>query len=143
MRIELKKNDKLTKIITAILVGVLLLIVFIPVSDNEATMDSVEYTNETVEYDSYEAYSQYYEDRLTEILEDSYGQGTMNVMIRISTYNSGDATYISYDSSHEVIVDGVLIVADVDSEQAVSDITFAVCALFDLPAHKVAVMIKN
>jgi len=34
-------------------------------------------------------------------------------------------------------------VANVKNEQALSDITFAVCALFDLPAHKVAVMIKK
>ena len=50
-----------------------------------------------------------------------------------------------YDGSYnyERSVDGVLIVADVHDASAVADISFAVCALFDLPAHKVAVMIKN
>lgn len=142
MGIELKKNDKLTKIITAILVGVLLLIVFLPVKNND-TDTSMGYVDTTVEYTDYETCSQYYESRLTEILEESYGEGTMDVMIRISAYNNQNTTYISYNENNEVTVDGVLIVADVNSEQAVSDITFAVCALFDLPAHKVAVMIKN
>ena len=36
----------------------------------------------------------------------------------------------------------VLIVADVEDEAARGDIAFAVCALFDLPAHKVAVIKK-
>ncbi len=143
MGIELKKNDKLTKIITAILVGVLLLIVFIPVNNNDEVGKTNVVSNDIAQCMDYEAYSEYYEARLTEILEDSYGEGTMNVMVRISAYNNQDTTYISYNDNDEVTVDGVLIVADVKSEQAVSDITFAVCALFDLPAHKVAVMTKN
>lgn len=142
MGIELKKNDKLTKIITAIMVGVLLLIIFIPVS-NDGDNDLAENQQGIVTSQSYESYADYYESRLTEILEESYGAGTMNVMVRVSEYKGEDTTYISNDENKEVTVDGVLIVADVNSEQAVSDITFAVCALFDLPAHKVAVMIKN
>ena len=142
MGIEFKKNDKLTKIVTAILVGVLLLIMFIPVNNEEKAVTS-NTSNEVNSSWDYESYSDYYETRLKEILEESYGAGTMNVMVRVSEYSEGDTTYISYDEKNEVTVDGVLIVADVNSEQAVSDITFAVCALFDLPAHKVAVMIKN
>lgn len=142
MGIEFKKNDKLTKIVTAILVGVLLLIIFIPIN-NEEKLETSNTSNEVNSSWDYESYSDYYETRLKEILEESYGTGTMNVMVRVSEYSEGDTTYISYDEKNEVTVDGVLIVADVNSEQAVSDITFAVCALFDLPAHKVAVMIKN
>ncbi len=143
MGIEFKKNDKLTKIITAILVGILLLVVFIPVNKNNGMSSTTAETMNIADCTDFEMYSEYYEARLTEILEDSYGEGTMNVMVRISAYNNQDTTYISYNDNNEVTVDGVLIVADVKSEQAVSDITFAVCALFDLPAHKVAVMIKN
>ena len=64
----------------------------------------------------------------------------------VSLSKESDSSYVGrYDSSYnyERSVDGVLIVADIDDASAVADISFAVCALFDLPAHKVAVMIKN
>ena len=113
MGIEFKKNDKLTKIITAILVGILLLVVFIPVNKNNGMSSTTAETMNIADCTDFEMYSEYYEARLTEILEDSYGEGTMNVMVRISAYNNQDTTYISYNDNNEVTVDGVLIVADV------------------------------
>ena len=46
-------------------------------------------------------------------------------------------------SDENYVVEGVLVVANVNDENAISDISFAICALFDLPAHRVAVMTKN
>lgn len=137
MGIDLKKIKELKtdKIITIILVGVLLLVVCTPVKDKS---DSKE--KDTVK-DSYQSIAEYYEQRLDSILEDSYGEGTMEVMVHISEDTGSVDMYGQTDK--RVVIDGVLIVADVDGQQAVSDITYAVSALFDLPAHKVAVIIKK
>ena len=61
----------------------------------------------------------------------------MEVMVHMREDESTDGMY----EENALIVDGILIVADV-SDAAVADISFAVCALFDLPAHKVAVIKK-
>ncbi len=135
----LKNNEKLSKIITVILIGVLILIVIMPVKDvaDNNEKDNINITTEP----SYSTRAEYYEDKLKNILENSYGKGTIQVMVRVSEGNTQDMYY--NESNNTVTVEGVFIVADVTGTQAVSDITFAVCALFDLPAHKVAVMIKN
>lgn len=137
MGIDLKKlkDLKTDKIITIILVGVLLLVVCMPVKDksNNEEKDTVK--------DSYQSYAEYYEQRLDSILENSYGEGTMEVMVHISEDTGSVDMYGQTDK--KVVIDGVLIVADVDGQQAVADITYAVSALFDLPAHKVAVIIKK
>lgn len=141
MGLDIKKNEKLNKIITVILVGILILIIIMPTrnsSSGSAQNNSINASGMSAEYNSY---ADYYENKLKEILEDSYGEGTMQVMVHLVSGKHTEGIYGS--SEDEVTVDGVLIVAAVDSEQAVSDITFAVCALFDLPAHKVAVMIKK
>ncbi|MBQ9610253.1 MAG: hypothetical protein IJV15_12515 [Lachnospiraceae bacterium] len=146
-----KFKGKSGNIITFILIGILLLIVAMPVKKN-SVYDSVTtdgtgeaYSrSEDTDIAGYDNYAEYYESRLKEILEKSYGEGTMNVMVSLS--KTGDDGYIGrYDSSYnyERSVDGVLIVADIDDASAIADISFAVCALFDLPAHKVAVIIKN
>lgn len=137
MGIDLKKikNLKTDKIITIILVGVLLLVVCMPVKDKSDNEEK-----DTVK-DSYQSYAEYYEQRLDSILENSYGEGTMEVMVHISEDTGSVDMYGQTDK--RVVIDGVLIVADVDGQQAVSDITYAVSALFDLPAHKVAVIIKK
>lgn len=141
MRLDLKKNVKLNKIITVILIGILILIILIPTKN--INTDNTQ-NNSTVEDGlsmAYDSYADYYENKLKSILENSYGEGTMQVMVNLAGEEQSTGLYGSYEN--EVTVDGVLIVAAVDSEQAVSDITFAVCALFNLPAHKVAVMIKK
>ena len=91
--------------------------------------------------DSYQSLAEYYEQRLDSILENSYGEGTIEVMVHISEDTGSVDMYGQTDK--RVVIDGVLIVADIDGQQAVSDITYAVSALFDLPAHKVAVIIKK
>lgn len=137
MGIDLKKikDLKTDKIITIILVGVLLLVVCTPVKDKSDNKE-----NDTVK-DNYQSHAEYYEQRLDSILENSYGEGTMEVMVHISEDTGSVDMYGQTDK--RVVIDGVLIVADVDGQQAVSDITYAVSALFDLPAHKVAVIIKK
>ncbi len=136
MEIDIKNKEKIGKLITIILIGVLLLVIAMPVK--KSTDDTVTAEDETVDYSSY---ADYYENKLKTILEHSYGEGSMEIMVHLTDGKQTDSLYTS--DNGQAVVDGVLVVADVDDEQAVADITFAVCALFDLPAHKVAVMIKN
>lgn len=137
MGIDLKKlkDIKTDKIVTIILIGVLLLVVCMPVKESKKNGE-----DDTVS-DSSMSYAQYYEERLDNILENSYGEGTMEVMVHISENTESVDLYGQADK--KAVIDGVLIVADVDGQQAVSDITYAVSALFNLPAHKVAVILKK
>lgn len=136
MEIDIKNKEKTGKLVTILLVGVLVLVIAIPAGkETDRTTD-----NDTAKAD-YISYADYYEEKLKAILENSYGEGTMEVMVHLSSDKQTDSFYNS-DSMTD-IVDGVLVVADVTDAQAVSDISFAVCALFDLPAHKVAVLIKK
>ena len=155
-----KFKKKSLNIITFILVGILLLIIAMPVKkenvyDNgtvssDTSRESVNATNEAESIASYDSYASYYETRLKAILEKSYGEGTMEVMVSLAKPDSGSAWSgsgyggygNSYSYSEERSVDGVLVVAKLDDASAMADISFAVCALFDLPAHKVAVMIR-
>ncbi len=138
MELKEKKESKgkYNKYIVVILIGLLLLIIIMPVSDNKEK--SIAYQEKAVS-DSYSYSAQYYENRLKSILEKSYGEGSMDVMVHLKESSSGDSFY---GEESKMEVDGVLIVAAVKDRQAVSDISFAVCALFNLPAHKVAVIVK-
>ena len=140
MGFDFKKNEKLNKVITIVLIGILILIAVMPLKSSLGS-ETDEAMNENEFEAAYDLYASYYEGKLKQILENSYGEGTMQVMVQLTQEEQSDGIYGT--SEQQVKVDGVLIVADVDNEQAVSDITFAVCALFDLPAHKVAVMIKK
>ncbi|MCM1272846.1 MAG: hypothetical protein NC225_08130 [Clostridium sp.] len=139
MGIDFKKLKglKADKFITIILMGILVLVVLSP-TKNEA-VDKTGVTGETEKESS--QVSEYYENKLDAILEKSYGEGTMEVMVHLSKEEDSGGLYGT--SNEKVVVDGVLIVADVKNETAVSDITYAVSALFGLPTHKVAVMIKK
>ena len=140
MGIEFKKNEKLTKIITIILAGVLIFIIAMPVKENDG-MDAQNVQVSSESDTDYTGYADYYETKLKEMLEESYGVGTMQVMVRLSKDKNNTSMYKA--AEEHMIVEGVLVVADVKNEKAVSDISYAICALFDLPAHKVAVMLKN
>lgn len=135
MELKLKK-EKLNKIITIILVGLLLLIIVIPI-DDEAKEGTADSSVNQVQLESPDTGAAYYEERLKAILEKSYGKDTMEVMIHMKEDSSAG---MYEESTWEV--DGILIVADVKQDSYVGDISFAVCALFDLPAHKVAVIRK-
>lgn len=155
------------KIVTFILFGILLLVVVIPVdgcgqTDKESDSDTAD--NDYVSDDSYvselfasETFSsvmddgtagvqsindgaEYYETRLKNILETSYGEGSVQVMIHM-TKDSEKGLY--GDVSEENIIDGVLIIADVQNAGELLEISEAVCALFNLPACKVYVIKKS
>lgn len=133
---EHKNNkEKLNKIITVILVGLLLLIIVVPIGEQDEKEAGVSFGDEEVQAVND---ATYYEERLKSILEKNYGAGTMEVMVHMKK----DSKDVGMYEEEVLIVDGILIVADVDSDTDVGNISFAVCALFDLPAHKVAV-IKN
>lgn len=133
---EHKNNkEKLNKIITVILVGLLLLIIVVPIGEQDKKEGSINFGEESVQAVTDAAY---YEERLKSILEKTYGVGTMEVMVHMKK----DAKDVGMYEEEMLIVDGILIVADVDSDTDVGNISFAVCALFDLPAHKVAVIKK-
>lgn len=141
MEIDIKNKEKLGKLVTVILIGILLLVIALPVKQQNGTENTGGVQNSDSMVDDYSSYADYYERKLKSILEHSYGEGTMEVMVHLTEGEQAGSLYGS--GTQTAVVDGVLVVADVHNEQAVSDITFAVCALFDLPAHKVAVMIKN
>lgn len=165
----LKKNDN-SKLITVILIGMLILIIVMPLDScdnsaggygnnaskgNETLSNQSDASGDIIGLDAWSAYSNgaddtyvndgnnidsisvYYENRLKAILEKSYGQGTMEVMVNVKK-DSEKGLY--GDSSEEFYVDGVLVVAKVDDIAKVADISNAVCALFNLPACKVAVL---
>lgn len=149
-----KFKGKSGKIITFVLIGILLLIIVMPVKNTEnyksGTGESSEAYGNDNSYgqgnDNIEAYTScaaYYEEKLKNILEKSYGKGTMEVMVSLK--GSGDTTnpYYSDSSDSDYLVDGVLIVADIKNNEEAANISFAVCALFNLPAHKVFVLIKK
>jgi hypothetical protein len=58
---------------------------------------------------------------------------------------AGDRTQTYYGSGGTETITGVLITIKKEAVTGttIADITLAVCALFDLPAHKVAVLVKN
>ena len=109
-----------------------------PTKKNSMSYTGIENKEQT---NSIEEETAYYESRLKTILENTYGANTMDVMIHMT--DKADKNLVYGEAKEKLVVDGVLVVAQVKDLQAVSDITFAVCALFDLPAHKVAVMIKK
>ena len=139
----IKKNQKSTKYITIILIGMLILIVVFPSSNkNEKSLMSNDYKMYEVSYSNHEQdMVMYYENRLKDILEKTYGAGNIHVMINLSTMNNSTGFY--KESETKYVVDGVLIIAKVGDEKALADISHCVAALFDLPAHKVAVIIKK
>lgn len=137
MELKLKKEN-ISKIITIILIGLLLLIIVIPIDQNSGYEETDFEHREIQEASFYEPSAAYYEEKLKSILEKSYGKGTMEVMVHLR--DTSDQSEMYEEESLEV--DGVLIVADIKDEAARGDIAFAVCALFDLPAHKVAVIKK-
>ena len=137
-KLDLKK-EKVNKIITVILVGLLLLIIVVPMGDGTKANDNKTNVSDTVNNrTNMEGSAAYYEEKLKDILEKSYGEGTMEVMVHMKEEENTDSMY----EEGTLIVDGILIVAEVSDNAAVGDISFAVCALFDLPAHKVAVIKK-
>ena len=83
-----KFKGKSGNIITFILIGVLLLIIAMPVKKNNVYDSGITYStsessisNEGADVAEYDNYAEYYENRLKEILEKSYGEGTMEVMV--------------------------------------------------------------
>lgn len=149
-----KFKGKSGKIITFILIGILLLVIVMPVKNTEKYYNvdsgvSESYDNNEVlgqDSDNKEGYTScaaYYEDKLKNILEKSYGKGTMEVMVSLKNSDSTGNPYYIDSVSSDYLVDGVLIVADIKNNEEAANISFAVCSLFNLPAHKVAVLIKK
>lgn len=84
--------------------------------------------------------AQYYELRLKNVLETSYGEGSVQVMVHM-TETSEKGLYGGTNA--QSTIDGVLVVADVETANEVLTISEAVCALFNLPACKVYVIKKS
>jgi hypothetical protein len=141
------------KIVTVILFGVLLLVAVIPADgcsiNADVSSDSILITEmgtsatkstEAAANQTYTDDAQYYEERLKNILETSYGKDSVTVMVHM-VKNSTQGLYGNV--SEESVIDGVLVVADVASSNDLLLISEAVCALFDLPACKVYVIKKS
>lgn len=130
MRLDFKKNEKLIRIASIILIGILVLFMFkTPVTDKGTSKASGDSGN------LYDATS-YYEEKIKSILEASYGEATMKVMVSIEKTKSN--SYISDNDEYKI--SGVLIVTSVSGDSAKADITYAISSLFDLPTHRVAVI---
>ncbi len=146
----------ISRIITVILIGILVLVVLMPVKsggrdetgqNDKATgslLGGAEASNETnaaTDNEGTTAYDEaYYEERLKNILEKSYGTGTIDVMIHMKKESDTDVFYNS--ATEAAIIDGVLIVARINDMSQAMDISNAVCALFNLPACKVSVLMR-
>lgn len=131
MEWKFKKNEKWNKVILVVLCGILLLVIVMPQKTVDTGIGKTTSTAETTAS---------YEDRLRTLLEDAYGVGMVDVLIY-----AGTNTQTYYGSGGGETITGVLITIKKEAVQntTVADITLAVCALFDLPAHKVAVLVKN
>lgn len=131
MEWKFKKNEKWNKVILVVLCGILLLVIAMPQkAAGTATGGSVASEDTTVSY----------EERLRTLLADTYGADMVDVLIY-----AGDRTQTYYGSGGKELITGVLITIKKEAVTGttIADITLAVCALFDLPAHKVAVLVKK
>lgn len=142
MEWKFSKNEKVNKVILVVLMGVMLLVIVMPMKqgDTGGVGSSASAPGKEEAGTSQQSLSD--ETRLTSMLEKTYGSGTVSVMVYESEGDSEDY-YGSMQKSNSIT--GVLIVISdkVVTETTISDITLAVCALFDLPAHKVAVLVKR
>lgn len=131
MEWKFKKNEKWNKVILVVLCGILLLVIAMPQNAaGTATGGSAASEDTTVSY----------EERLRTLLADTYGADMVDVLIY-----AGDRTQTYYGSGGKESITGVLITIKKEAVTGttIADITLAVCALFDLPAHKVAVLVKK
>ena len=131
MEWKFKKNEKWNKVILVVLCGILLLVIAMPQkAAGTATGGSAASENTTISY----------EERLRTLLADTYGADMVDVLIY-----AGDRTQTYYGSGGTETITGVLITIKKEAVTGttIADITLAVCALFDLPAHKVAVLVKK
>ena len=131
MEWKFKKNEKWNKVILVVLCGILLLVIAMPQkAAGTATGGSAASEDTTISY----------EERLRTLLADTYGADMVDVLIY-----AGDRTQTYYGSGGKESITGVLITIKKEAVTGttIADITLAVCALFDLPAHKVAVLVKN
>lgn len=131
MEWKFKKNEKWNKVILVVLCGILLLVIAMPQkAAGTATGGSVASEDTTVSY----------EERLRTLLADTYGADMVDVLIY-----AGDRTQTYYGSGGKESITGVLITIKKEAVEGttIADITLAVCALFDLPSHKVAVLVKK
>ena len=87
-----------------------------------------------------ERYQPDYEERLETLLEATYGKDSVDVLIYTKPVQEG--MFQTAEETEEIT--GVLITvrAEVLQERTKADIVQAVCALFDLPSHKVAILVK-
>ena len=131
MEWKFKKNEKWNKVILVVLCGILLLVIAMPQkAAGTATGGSAASEDTTISY----------EKRLRTLLADTYGADMVDVLIY-----AGDRTQTYYGSGGKESITGVLITIKKEAVTGttIADITLAVCALFDLPAHKVAVLVKK
>ena len=131
MEWKFKKNEKWNKVILVVLCGILLLVIAMPQkAAGTATGGSAASEDTTVSY----------EERLRTLLADTYGADMVDVLIY-----AGDRTQTYYGSGGKESITCVLITIKKDAVTGttIADITLAVCALFELPAHKVAVLVKK
>lgn len=131
MEWKFKKNEKWNKVILVVLCGILLLVIVMPQKSVDSGTGGTAAATETAAS---------YEERLRALLTDTYGEDMVDVLIY-----AGERTQTYYGSGGGETITGVLITVrrEVVSDTTIADITLAVCALFDLPAHKVAVLVKN
>lgn len=131
MEWKFKKNEKWNKVILVVLCGILLLVIAMPQKAAGTAMGGSAASEDTTIS---------YEERLRTLLADTYGADMVDVLIY-----AGDRTQTYYGSGGKESITGVLITIKKEAVTGttIADITLAVCALFDLPAHKVAVLVKN
>lgn len=114
------------------LLGLLLTVIALPVSDSKETTEKIETLSERTE--DFTANRTQLEARLESVLENTEGVGKVQVLLMTGqekgVYSSGDTE-----------VTGVLITAEgADNSVTVQNIQQAVMALFQIEAHKIKIM---
>ncbi len=160
--LNLKKINR-KQLVVVFLVGVLLVVISIPTSENESTDERVEEELQVIEV-SEEEYQDKMERKLEEILAEVEGVGDVKVMITLEGSSEliveKDQTIEENEIKEETIyednsdgqtpyvkqeyyptVEGVVVIASGgDSSVVIANITEAIQALFDVDTHKIKIM---
>lgn len=138
------------KIFIVVLIGILLMVIALPVSNNSGSTKADAVLNDTVSGEK--MYEEYIEDKLGRILSNVEGVGKVQVMINFKHNTEDEGVYSRkfYSSSddtpyivmeHVPDVEGVIIVCEGEPDKKlVTDITEAVYGLLNVPIHKIKVM---
>lgn len=135
MRFDFKKNEKIIKAFSVICIGIIAMLVF---SKNNNSNSLVKGENNTMDA-SYSDMEEYEEKRITNILNEAYGEGTCKVTVKIKE----ETNQSFYEERRSYEVSAVCVVTTLNNEKMKADIIYSISSLYSLPTHKVTIMQKK